>query len=70
MSSSFEINTGATAYTGAYFGEGSGLIHLTSMNCSGFEYDVAECETQKFNVGMNASHSQDVGVKCEPGTPI
>ena len=61
---------GATAYFGAYFGEGSGLIHLTFINCSGSEYNVAECETQKFSVGMNNSHSHDVGVKCQPGMLI
>ena len=57
--------TGATAHSGAYFGEGSGLIHLTDVKCSGLEYNVTECETQA--VGVNSSHSLDVGVKCQPG---
>ena len=57
--------TGASAHKGAYFGEGSGLIHLTFVKCSGLEYDVTECEIHKFeNI---SSHSLDVGVKCEPG---
>ena len=57
--------TGATAYSGAYFGEGSGLIHLSFVKCAGFEYDVIKCETG--NVGISSTHSFDVGVKCQPG---
>ena len=57
------LHTGATEYSGAYFGEGSGLIHLTFVNCSGSEYDLTECVTQN-----GSSHSLDVGVKCQPGT--
>ena len=57
--------TGATAHADAYFGEGSGLIHLTFVKCSGLEYDVTECETQ--NLESSFSHSLDVGVKCQPG---
>ena len=60
--------TGATAHRDAYFGEGSGLIHLTFVSCSGSEYDIAECETE--NVGNSSSHSLDVGVKCQPGILI
>ena len=56
---------GATAHSDAYFGEGSGLIHLTYVNCSGMEYRVTECETQ--NIQNSSSHSLDVGVKCQPG---
>ena len=57
--------TGATAHSGAYFGVGSDMVHLTFVNCSGSEYDMVECETE--NVGINSSHSLDVGVKCQPG---
>ena len=56
---------GATAHSDAYFGEGSGLIHLTFVKCSGIEYNVTECETR--SVGISSSHSLDVGVKCQPG---
>ena len=59
------LHTGATAHSDAYFGEGSGLMHLSDVKCSGLEYDVTECETQ--NVGNNSSHSLDVGVRCQPG---
>ena len=59
------LHTGATAHSGAYFGEGSDPIHLSDVKCSGSEYDVAECTTK--NAGINSSHSLDVGVKCQPG---
>ena len=60
--------TGATAHSSAYFGEGSGLIQLTFVNCSGSQYDLTECETE--NVENSSSHSLDVGVKCQPGMLI
>ena len=59
------LHTGATAHSDAYFGEGSGWIHLEFVKCSGTEYHVTECETQ--DVGFSSSHSLDVGVKCQPG---
>ena len=59
------LHTGATAHSDAYFGEGSGWIHLSFVKCLGTEYHVTECETQ--NVGISSSHSLDVGVKCQPG---
>ena len=58
-------HAGATAHSGAYFSEGSGLIHLTFVKCSGIEYDVTECETQ--TAESSSSHSLDVGAKCQPG---
>ena len=58
-------STGATAHSNAYFGEGSGLVHLDSVQCSGLEYSLTDCETM--NSGIESSHSLDVGVKCEPG---
>ena len=57
--------SGAIAHSRAYFGEGSGLIHLTDVKCSGSEYNVTECETG--NLESSSSHSFDVGVKCQPG---
>ena len=56
------FHTGASSHSGAYFGEGSGTIHLTFVKCSGLEYDIADCVTKN-----GSSHSLDVGVKCLPG---
>ena len=57
--------TGATAHTGAYFGEGSDPIHLDFVQCSGSEYNLTECVIQNNDIRTN--HSSDVGVKCQPG---
>ena len=57
--------TGATAHSKAYFGEGSGPVHLNSVECSGMEYNLTDCKTM--NSGLETSHSLDVGVKCQPG---
>ena len=57
--------TGATAHTDAYFGEGSGPIHLDFVQCSGSEYNVTECEIRHDRIRID--HSFDVGVKCQPG---
>ena len=56
---------GATPYPNAYFGEGNGPIHLDYVLCSGTEYNVTECKTE--NNTIQTAHSQDVGVKCQPG---
>ena len=57
--------TGATAHTGAYFGEGSVPIHLDFVQCSGSEYNLTECEIRHDRIRID--HSFDVGVKCQPG---
>ena len=52
-------------YSNAYFGEGEGPIHLDSVECSGLENRLIECE---MNYSDNStSYSHEVGVKCQPG---
>ena len=55
--------TGASGYTGAYFREGSGPIHLDYVVCSGTEFDLVDCEIRDNT--RQSSHSEDVGVKCQ-----
>ena len=62
----FSASTGATAHSGAYFGEGRGPVNLDSVRCTGSEYTLTDCEIE--NSGSRISHSLDVGVKCQPGT--
>ena len=57
--------SGATGYSNAYFGEGGGPVNLDSVQCSGSEYNLTECEIG--NSGTRTAHSLDVGVKCQPG---
>ena len=58
---------GATAHSNAYFGEGSGAVHLDLVQCTGSEYNLTECETGNSGPGDSPDHSLDVGVKCQPG---
>ena len=57
------LSLGATEKTGAYFGSGSGPIHLDYVVCSGTEYNLTECQTG--NETRQSRHSEDVGVKCQ-----
>ena len=59
------FHAGATSHSGAYFGEGKGTIHWDSVQCSGSEYSLTDCDAE--NTGTRTSHSFDVGVKCQPG---
>ena len=52
-----------TGYTGAYFGEGSGPIHLYYVVCFGTEFDLVHCEIRDNT--RQSNHSEDVGVKCQ-----
>ena len=57
------IISGASLKTGAYFGSGSGPIHLDYVVCSGTEYNLTDCQTG--NRTRQSNHSEDVGVKCQ-----
>ena len=41
-------------------------MHLDSVECSGMEYNLTDCETMNNGI-IETSHSLDVGVKCQPG---
>ena len=59
------INTSQRAIPtrGAYFGEGSGPIHLSQAQC---QVDVSRLIDCTINGGINdCSHSQDAGVICQ-----
>ena len=56
---------GASEYPGAFFGQGSGPIHIDHVVCSGTEYNLLDCETGTGTIQSN--HSEDVGVKCNTG---
>ena len=56
---------GSMALGGAAFGEGSGVIIITSLSCSGGERGLANCS---YSAGMNScTHAQDAGVRCQRG---
>ena len=58
--------TGTLARSNAYYGQGSGLIMLTNIGCTGEELNLLNCTYYGYGV-TSCSHSEDAGVLC-PGT--
>lgn len=52
----------AVIYPLAYFGEGSGPIHLEVLECEGTEFSLTECP--QLGTTLNCVHSQDASVIC------
>uniref|UniRef100_A0A8C7X4N0 Neurotrypsin n=1 Tax=Oryzias sinensis TaxID=183150 RepID=A0A8C7X4N0_9TELE len=52
----------------AYFGEGTGPIHMDNVNCIGDERSIADCSKQMPGT-HNCRHSEDAGVICDYGEP-
>ena len=50
----------------AYFGEGSGPIHLDNVHCFGTEQRLVGCPANPVGV-HNCFHYEDAGVRCQPG---
>ena len=53
----------AEAFSGARFGNGSGLIQLNDVDCSGREYGIKSCKHSGWR-NNSCGHSQDAGVRC------
>lgn len=54
----------ARARVMAYFGEGTGPIHVDNVKCSGEERSLADCIKQAPGT-HNCRHSEDAGVICD-----
>ncbi|KAL2102762.1 hypothetical protein ACEWY4_001930 [Coilia grayii] len=52
------------ALRGGHFGQGSGQIWLSDVQCVGSESTVKDCRSQRWGAG-NCSHHQDAGVVCK-----
>lgn len=50
----------------AYFGEGTGPIHMDNVKCTGEERSLADCIKQAPGT-HNCRHSEDAGVICDYG---
>ena len=53
-----------SAYTGAYFGQGSGPILLDDVTCTGNEATLSNCGHLGVGNTRNCDHSEDAGVRC------
>ena len=49
------------AYSGAFYGQGSGPVYLDNVNCFGNETRLADCAS---TAASSCPHSQDAGVQC------
>lgn len=56
----------AKARVMAYFGAGTGPIHVDNVKCSGEERSLADCIKQTPGT-HNCRHSEDAGVICDYG---
>ena len=56
-------DTGATAYSEAFFGQGTGLILLDEVNCAGTESRLTNCFANPIS-SHDCSHTEDAGVRC------
>ena len=57
------LGTAVNAKHHAFYGEGSGQIWLSDVNCVGTELAIEDCLTDGWRI-MNCSHREDAGVKC------
>lgn len=62
-------NLGAAVLSGSNFGEGTGRILLTGVNCSGQEQQLMNCNSSS-RVDSSCTHSQDAAVSCAEGKYI
>ncbi|XP_051974979.1 deleted in malignant brain tumors 1 protein-like [Xyrauchen texanus] len=53
------------AKTGSYFGQGSGSIWMTDVNCVGDESTLSSCQSRKWEK-TDCDHSKEAGVICQP----
>ena len=54
---------GAVSLSYAYFGQGTGAIHLDDVQCSGSETSLLQCPHSSTH---NCGHYEDAGIRC-PG---
>ena len=60
------INSGAQALSQASFDQGSGMIWLSNVQCTGNERELVTC-LRTSSENSSCTHSQDAGVRCLSG---
>ena len=57
------FNSSVTAYGSAHYGQGTGPIWLSKLNCIGNESSLTDCNQFKAET-KNCTHSNDAAVTC------
>ena len=60
----YPLSIGAVAFGNAYFGAGTGTIHLDDVGCTGSETNLTDC-TQSSTVSCMSGHTEDAGLRCQ-----
>uniref|UniRef100_A0A1X7TSS0 SRCR domain-containing protein n=1 Tax=Amphimedon queenslandica TaxID=400682 RepID=A0A1X7TSS0_AMPQE len=55
------LGSAGTAFSSAYFGQGTGRIVMDEVRCTGSESNLTSCSHRTFH---DCSHSEDAGVRC------
>ena len=58
------LGLATAAVVGAYYGQGTGRIWLTSVNCRGTESSIESCLHSGWGVIRYCDHTEDAGVRC------
>ena len=61
------FGSSGTAIGSAGFGQGSGSIWLSSVECAGTESKLASCGHLGINLNIYCLHYEDAGVRCTGG---
>ena len=59
------VPSGAVPRTNAFYGQGTGSIHLDQVGCLGTEATLTDCPANALGV-HDCTHSEDAGVTCAP----
>lgn len=55
---------GATAYSNARYGQGTGPIVFSNLLCTGSETSILDCPSDGFGVIGSCTHADDASVAC------
>ena len=64
--SELEIGQAISAVHNAFYGQGSGQIQLSNLNCAGSEWTIENCTHRGWGVS-SCTHADDASIQCAAG---